>query len=95
MTVRDLLSLDGLPDGASLAHKNSVFLLPVEDLKKLTASGQEDFAALLDALAADVQVNEAVPELVLEGVEAAELERFCTELEAHEQAEQAMGPAMG
>ena len=37
----------------------------------------------------------AVPELVLEGVEAAELERFCAELEAHEQAERALGPAMG
>ena len=29
--------------------------------------------------------------MVLEGVEAKELERFCDALEAHEQAEQAMG----
>ena len=95
MTVRDILALDGLPDGVSLAHKNSVFLVPVEDLKKLTVSGREDFAVLLDARVADIRVDEEVPELVLEGVEAAELERFYTELEAHEQAEQAMGPAMG
>ena len=37
----------------------------------------------------------AVPELVLEGVEAAELERLHDALEAQTQAEQAMGPAMG
>jgi len=33
MTVRDVLAFDGLPDRAALAHKNSVFLVPVEDLK--------------------------------------------------------------
>lgn len=95
MTVRDLLSLDGLPDRASLAHKNSVFLVPVEDLKKLTAKGQEDFAALLDARVSDIRVDEGTPELLLEGVEASELDRLHDELEAHEQAERAMGPAMG
>ena len=39
MTVRDVLALDGLPDRASLAHKKSVFLVPVEELKMLTAKG--------------------------------------------------------
>ena len=50
MTVRDILALDGFPEDASLAHKNSVFLVPVEDRKLLTDVGREDFAALLDAL---------------------------------------------
>ena len=95
MTVRDVLSLDGLPNRAALAHKNSVFLVPVEDLKKLTAKGQEDFAALLEAQVTDIRVDEGIPELLLEGVEAAELDRLHDELEAHEQAERAMGPAMG
>lgn len=95
ITVRDLLSLEGLPDRASLAHKNSVFLVPVEDVKKLTARGQEDFAALLDARVTDIRVDEGTPELLLEGVEAAELDRLHDELEAHEEAERAMGPAMG
>ena len=95
MTVRDILAFDGLPEGASLAHKNSVFLVPVENLKLLTGAGGEDFAALLDARVCDIRVDEGVPELLLEGVEASELDRLHDELEAHEQAERAMGPAMG
>ena len=92
MTVRDILTLDGLPIGASLAHKNSVFLVPVEDLKLLTGTGREDFAALLDARVNDIRVDEGTPELLLEGVEASELDRLHDELEAHKQAEEAMGP---
>ena len=91
MTVRDVLRLEGVSESASLTHKDSTVLVPLEDLEKLTASGQEDFAALLDARVADIRVDDGEPELVLEGVEAAELERFCDALEAHEQAEQAMG----
>ncbi len=95
ITVRDVLALDGLPGRTSLAHKNSVFLVPVEDLKKLTAKGQKDFAALLDARVSDVRVDEETPELLLEGVEAAELDQLHDELEAHKEAERTMGPAMG
>lgn len=76
MTVRDVLPLDGLPEDASLEHKNSVFLVPLEDLKLLTDAGKEDFAALLDARVADIRVDEETPELLLEGVEAAELDRL-------------------
>lgn len=94
MAVRDVLPLDGLPKGASLAHKNSVFLIPLEDLKKLTGRGREDFASLLDAQVNDIRVDEGVPELLLEGVEAAELDRLHDELEAHERAERAMSPVM-
>lgn len=94
MTVRDVLALDGLPESAFLAHKNSVFLVPVEDLKLLTDAGREDFAALLDARVADVRVDEGIPKLLLEGVEASELDRLHDELEAHKQAEEAMGPVM-
>ena len=93
-TVRDLLGLEGLPERASLAHRDSVFLVPVEDLKKLTDKGREDFAALLDARVCDIQVDDGAPEFLLEGVEAAELDRLHDELEAHEQAERAMGPVM-
>lgn len=91
MRVRDVLQLDGVSESASLTHKDSTVLAPLEDLEKLTASGQEDFAALLDAWVADIRVDDGEPELVLEGIEAKELERFCDALEAHEQAEQAMG----
>ena len=91
MTVRDVLRLEGVSESAALAHKDSTVLIPLEDLEKLTASGREDFAVLLDARVADIRVDDGEPELVLAGVEAAELERFCDALEAHEQAEQAMG----
>ena len=94
MRVRDILQLDGVSDRASLSHKNSIALVPLEDLKKLTPSGQEEFAALLDARVADIRVDDSAPELMLEGVEPKELERFSDMLEAHEQAEQAMGPTM-
>lgn len=91
MTVRDVLRLEGVSEYASLAHKDSIVLVPLDNLKKLTDSGREDFAALLGARVADIWVDDGEPELVLAGVEAAELERFCDALEAHEQAEQAMG----
>lgn len=94
MSVRDVLHLDGVSASASLVHRDSTALIPLDDLRKLTDSGQKDFAALLDARVADIRVDEGSPKLVLEGVEAAELERFCDALEGHEQAERAMGPVM-
>ena len=94
MRVRDILQLDGVSGRAFLSHKNSIALVPLEDLKKLTPSGQEEFAALLDARVADIRVDDGAPELMLEGVEPKELERFSDMFEAHEQAEQAMGPTM-
>ena len=92
MSVRDILQLDGVSESASLAHKDSAVLFPLENLKKLITSGQEDFTILLDARVADIRVDEEAPELVLEGVEAAELERLHDMLEAQAQD---MGPAMG
>lgn len=94
MTVRDVLRLEGVSKSAALAHKDSTVLVPLKDLEKLTVSGQEDFAALLDARVNDVRVDEGIPELLLEGVEASELDRLHDELEAHKQAEEAMGPVM-
>lgn len=91
MTVRDVLGLDGLPGCAALVHRCSTVLVPLEDLKELAPSGQEDFTALLDARVADIRVDDGAPELVLEGVEAKELERFCDAFQAHKQAEWAMG----
>ena len=95
MTVRDILALEGLPERTSLAHRDSVFLVPLEDLKKLAGRGQEEFASLLGARVCDIRVDEGVLELLLEDVEAAELGRFHDALEAHKRAERAMDPAMG
>ena len=94
MTIRDILTLDELPESATLAHKNSVFLVPLEDLELLTNAGRKDFTALLDARVVDIRVDEGTPELLLDGVEASELDRLHDELEAHKQAEEAMGPVM-
>lgn len=94
MRVRDILQLDGLSERTSFLHKESKFRTRLNDLKELTASGQEEFAALLDARVSDVTVDFDVPQLRLEGVDPAELTRFCEALEAHRQAEQAMGPTM-
>ena len=60
----------------------------------LTSKGQEDFAALLDARVSDIRVDEGMPKL-LEGVEAADLDRLHDEFEAHQEAGRAMGPAVG
>lgn len=94
MTVRDVIQLGGFPDLTALAYRCSTVHVPLNDLKKLAASGQEDFAALLDARVADIRVDDGAPELVLEGVELAELKRLHDALEAHEQAEQAAEPVM-
>ncbi len=92
LAVRDILKLDGIRAKVCLSCHGSDNLAMLEGLKKLTPSGQEDFAALLDAHAADIRIDdEGKTELVLEGVEAAELELFCNALDAHEQAERTMG----
>ena len=43
----------------------------------------------------DIRVDEGTPELLLEGAEASELKRLHDELEAHKEAERAIGPAVG
>ena len=96
MRVRGVLELDDISGSAVLSHKDSTVLVQLDAMKKLMDSGREDFTALMNtAWVADIRVNDEVPELVLEGVEAAELERLHDALEAQTQAEQAMGPAMG
>ena len=96
MRVRGVLELDDISGSVVLSHKDSTVLVPLDALKKLTDSGQENFTALLDtARVADIRVDDGIPELMLEGVDAAELERLHDAPEAQTQAEQAMGPAMG
>ena len=91
MAVRDVLRLD-VPGSVRLSCGGSGQPAPLDGLKALTGNGQEDFAALLDARVADIRVDDGESELVLEGVEAAELERLRDMLEAQAQD---MGPAMG
>ncbi len=92
-TVRDVLQMEGVSSSAVLTCDGFDHLVPLEGLKKLAADDQKEIAALLDARVADIRVDDD-PELVLEGVGAAELERLCDVLEAQTQAGQAMGPVM-
>ena len=94
MTVRDVLQMEGVSSSAVLTCDGFDHLVPLEGLKRLAADDQKEIAALLDARVADIRVDDD-PELVLEGVDAAELERLCDVLEAQTQTGQAMGPTMG
>lgn len=92
ITVRDVLGLDGVPGSVRLSCDGSDYQAPLDGLKALTDNVQEDFTTLLDARMADIQLDNGESALVLEGVEAAELERLHDILEAQGQT---MGPAMG
>ena len=93
MTVRDILKLDGICARTGLACDGSDYLAPLKKLKNLTPSAQEDLAALMDARVVDIRIGDGgETELVLEGVEAAELDRL---YDAIEDQGQAMGPTMG
>ncbi len=86
MTVKEALQTRDLPDGASIGHKCSVFRIPLEDLKGLLSGGREDLSSVLDARITDVQVDEGVPELLLNGLDRAEIDRLHDVLEAQKQA---------
>lgn len=93
MTVRDILKLDGICARTGLACDGYDYLVPLNKLKNLTPSAQEDLAAPMDARVVDIRIGDGgETELVLEGVEAAELERI---YDALEDQGQAMGPTMG
>lgn len=95
MTVRDVLQMEGVSSSAVLTCDGFDHLVPLEGLKKLAADDQDEIAALLDTRVADIRIDdEGKTELVLEGIEAAELERLHDALEAQTQAGQAMGPVM-
>jgi len=95
MTVREALQTRDLPDGASIGHKCSVFRIPLEDLKDLASGGQENISSVLDARITDVQVDQGVPELLLNGLDRAEIDRLHDVLEAQKQAvPPQMGPTM-
>ncbi len=68
--------------------------VPMEDLTRLTQSGREDFAALLDARVEEIRAGDSAIEVVISGVEPQELARFSEAHDAFMEAEQAMGPMM-
>lgn len=91
MKVRDVLQLDGVPSSAYLSLEDSQCPVPLEGVKALIDGHPEEFAALLDAQVVDIKVDYEDLELVLEGIEAQELERLHDMIEAHQQT---LGPTM-
>ena len=63
-------------------------------LRELTHTGREDHAALLNARVSEISPSPEGTEVVLTDVDPEELARFNRAYEAHQEAEQAMGPTM-
>lgn len=77
-----------------LCHEEAEISVLAENLRLLTANGQQDYAALLNARVSEICPSPEGVEVVLTGVEPEELVRFKEDCEAFQRAEQAMGPAM-
>lgn len=65
--------------------------VPAEDFSRLTATGREDFAALLNAKVKEVRADIYGMEIVISGAEPEELMRFNEAHDAFMEAEWAMG----
>ncbi len=89
LRVKDLLPL--LKDGTTfLCHEDAYTSVPVEDLRQLTETGREDYAALLNARIASIDNQPDGMEIVLTDVAPEELARFNEAYDAFMEAEQAM-----
>ena len=78
-----------------LCHEESDSSVLAENLRLLTVSGQQNYAALLNARVSEISPSPEGVEVVLTGVAPEELARFKEDCEAFQQAEQSMGPTMG
>lgn len=92
--LRDILPLLKGGGLTFLTHEEADTSVLAENLGKLTDTGREDHAALLNARVAEISPSLEGPEVVLTDVDPQELARFNQALEAFEAAEQAMGPTM-
>ncbi len=94
LRLKDILPL--LKDSAAfLCHEAADRYVLAEGLRLLTASGQEDYAALLNARIDSIGESPEGTEVFLTDVDPQELARFNEAYEAFMEAEQAMGPTMG
>lgn len=84
-------------EDAALVHEQadseSVVICPA-DLLKLTDTGREIYSDLLNAQVKEIRSADDGIEVVIGGVEPEEMERFCADFAAFEEAEQLMGPTM-
>lgn len=75
---------------AFLCHAETEGSVPAENLRLLTASGQRDYEALLNASVSEICPSSEGVEVVLTGVEPEELTRLGKDYENFIQAERAM-----
>lgn len=89
--LRDILPLLTGGDLTFLTHEEADTSVLVQNLWKLTPTGREDHAALLNARVAEISPSLEGTEIVLTDMDPEELARFNEAYDAFEEAEQAMG----
>lgn len=89
--LRDILPLLKGGGLTFLTHEEADTSVLAENLGKLTDTGREDHAALLNARVAAISPSPEGTEVVLTDVDPQELARFNQAYEDHQAAEQAMG----
>ena len=95
LRLKDILPLLKGSGVTFLCHEDAEISVLAENLRLLTASGQQDYAALLNARVSEISPSPEGVEVVLTGVAPEELARFKEDCEAFQRAEQSMGPTMG
>ena len=89
--VRDLLPLLKGGGMTFLTHEEADSSVLAENLDRLTNSGREDYAALLNARVSEISPGLEGTEVALTDVDPQELARFNQAYEDHQAAEWAMG----
>lgn len=92
--LRDILPLLTGGGLTFLTHEEADTSVLAENLRELTPTGRENHAALLNARVSEISSGPEGTEVVLADVDPRELARFNMACEAHQEAEQAMGPTM-
>ena len=93
--LRDILPLLTVDGWTSICHEEETDRsVQPEDLQKLTTSGREDHAALLNARVSEIVPTSEGIKVMLTDVAPEELARFNEAYEAFMDAEQSMGPTM-
>ncbi len=93
-TVQSIVESDAPRERVCFSHKNTGAVVWLCQLDELTASGECDHSALLNATVTQINHSANYIELELEGISGQELDTFCEDYDAHQQAEQAMGPTI-
>lgn len=86
--------LDDAPERDFCGSEGRVTVLPASELLKLTAVGEQEYAALLDAQVQQIRDTPYGATAVVAGVEPQELARFADDYASFMKAEEQMGPVM-